>query len=256
MGRLDGKVAIVTGAGQGIGRASALALAAEGARVVVSDIADAAGEAVVAEIGRAGGDAIYHCADVGLTEDVQALVEAAVAHYGRLDVYVNNAGIAVPGSAVDISEDDWTRVINVNLSGMWRGIKFAIPQMVKTGGGSIINMASVQALMGFEDWAGYAAAKGGVLALTQQVAVEYGARGIRVNAIAPGTIMTPMNEKIFEEADDPEELASTWNSWHALGRFGQPGEVAQLVVFLASDESSFITGTIIKVDGGLSIKGC
>lgn len=256
MGRLDQKVTVITGAGQGIGRASALALAAEGARVVVSDINDDAGQATVRAILDAGGTAIYHRADVGSTPDVQTLVRAAVAQYGRLDVYVNNAGVAIPGSAVDISEDDWNRVLNINLSGMWRGIKFAIPEMVKTGGGSIINMASVQALMGFEDWAGYAAAKGGILALTQQVAVEYGARGIRCNAIAPGTIMTPMNEKIFEDADDPEELASTWNSWHALGRFGQPQEVAQLVVFLASDESSFITGTIIKVDGGLSIKGC
>jgi NAD(P)-dependent dehydrogenase (short-subunit alcohol dehydrogenase family) len=168
---------------------------------------------------------------------------------------VNNAGIAVPGSAVDMSEEDWHRVINVNLTGVWRGMKYAIPEMIKGGGGSIINLSSVQSLLGFPGWAGYAASKGGINALTQQAAVEYAPYGIRINAIAPGTIMTPMNERIFREATNPQELIERWNRMHALGRFGQPEEVAALVVFLASDEASFITGEVIRVDGGMVVKG-
>jgi NAD(P)-dependent dehydrogenase (short-subunit alcohol dehydrogenase family) len=256
MGRLDNKAAIVTGAGMGIGQAAALALAREGAKVAVADINDEAGRATVDRIQAAGGEAFFQHTDVGSTDDMHRLVEETVARFGRLDVLVNNAGVAIPGSVTDISEDDWNRLINIHLTGAWRGMKFAIPHMVRGGGGSIINMASVQAIMGIQGWSGYAAAKGGIIALTQQAAVDYGARNIRVNAIAPGTIMTPMNEKIFEEAENPDELIGTWNSWHALGRFGQPEEVADLIVFLASDESSFITGDIIKIDGGMSIKGC
>jgi NAD(P)-dependent dehydrogenase (short-subunit alcohol dehydrogenase family) len=256
MGRLENKVAIVTGAGMGIGQAVALALAREGAKVAVADINDQAGSTTVSQIQAAGGEAFFQHADVGSTEDVRRLVEETVARFGRLDVLVNNAGVAVAGSVTEISEDDWNRLINIHLTGTWRGMKFAIPHMVRGGGGSIVNMASVQAIMGIQGWSGYAAAKGGIVALTQQAAVDYGGRNIRVNAIAPGTIMTPMNEKIFEEAENPDELIGTWNSWHALGRFGQPEEVADLVVFLASDESSFITGDVIKIDGGMSIKGC
>ncbi len=256
MGRLENKVAIVTGAGMGIGQATALALAREGAKVAVADIDDAAGNATVDQIRAAGGEAFFQHADVGSTDDVRRLVEETVARFGRLDVLVNNAGVAIAGTVTEISEEDWNRLINIHLSGTWRGMKFAIPHMVRGGGGSIVNMASVQAIMGIQGWSGYSAAKGGIIALTQQAAVDYGGRNIRVNAIAPGTIMTPMNEKIFAEAEDPDELIGTWNSWHALGRFGQPEEVADLVVFLASDESSFMTGDIIKIDGGMSIKGC
>ncbi len=256
MGRLENKVAIVTGAGMGIGQAAALALAREGAKVAVADIDDAAGNATVDQIRAAGGEAFFQHADVGSTDDVRRLVEETVARFGRLDVLVNNAGVAIAGTVTEISEEDWNRLINIHLSGTWRGMKFAIPHMVRGGGGSIVNMASVQAIMGIQGWSGYSAAKGGIIALTQQAAVDYGGRNIRVNAIAPGTIMTPMNEKIFAEAEDPDELIGTWNSWHALGRFGQPEEVADLVVFLASDESSFMTGDIIKIDGGMSIKGC
>jgi len=256
MGRLENKVAIVTGAGMGIGQATALALAREGAKVAVADIDDAAGNATADQIRAAGGEAFFQHADVGSTDDVRRLVEETVARFGRLDVLVNNAGVAIAGTVTEISEEDWNRLINIHLSGTWRGMKFAIPHMVRGGGGSIVNMASVQAIMGIQGWSGYSAAKGGIIALTQQAAVDYGGRNIRVNAIAPGTIMTPMNEKIFAEAEDPDELIGTWNSWHALGRFGQPEEVADLVVFLASDESSFMTGDIIKIDGGMSIKGC
>jgi len=255
MGRLEGKVALVTGGAMGIGRAVALAFAREGARVVIADIDVEKGHEVVEAIRNTEGDAAFVQADVGRSEDVQAAVQTALRQFGRLDILVNNAGIAVPGSAVDMSEEDWHRVINVNLTGVWRGMKYAIPEMIKGGGGSIINLSSVQSLLGFPGWAGYAASKGGINALTQQAAVEYAPYAIRINAIAPGTIMTPMNERIFREATNPQELIERWNRMHALGRFGQPEEVAALVVFLASDEASVITGEVIRVDGGMVVKG-
>jgi NAD(P)-dependent dehydrogenase (short-subunit alcohol dehydrogenase family) len=255
MGRLDNKVAIVTGGAMGIGKAAAAALAREGAKVAIGDINEEVGRATTEDIRRAGGEVFFHKTDVGVSGDVEGLVKTAVDRYGKLDVIFNNVGVAIGGSAVDMSEEDWNRVLNINLGGVWRGIKYAVPQMIKNGGGSIINTTSVQALVGFKGWSGYAASKGGINSLTQQTAIEYAPHQIRVNAIAPGTIMTPMNEKIFSEAPDPEAVIRSWNEAHPIGRFGQPEEVAGLVVFLASDESSFITGEIIRVDGGVVIKG-
>lgn len=255
MGRVENKVAIVTGAAMGIGKAAAIALAREGAKVAVADIEDAKGESVVQEIKAAGGEAFFQHTDVGVTADVERLVNATVERYGKLDVLVNNTGVAISGGAADISEEDWSRVLNINLSGIWRGMKFAIPHMIKNGGGSIINLSSIQALVGFEGWAGYAASKGAINALTQQTAIDYAKHQIRINAIAPGTIMTPMNEKIFDTVPDPQVLIESWNALHPIGRFGQPEEVANAIVFLASDESSFITGVILRVDGGAVIKG-
>ncbi len=254
-GRVDGKVAIVTGGAQGIGRAAVEALAREGARVVIGDTDAAAGDAAQRAVVAAGGTALYQRADVGSTDDMARLIETAVSAFGRLDVLVNNAAVALPGSVTEIDEETWQRVLNINLTGVWRGMKFAIPHMIAAGGGSIINVSSVQSLLGFVGWSAYAAAKGGINALTQQAAVDYAPHNIRVNAIAPGTIMTPMNERIFRESDDPDALIRGWNELHALGRFGQPHEVSALIVFLASDESSFMTGDIIRVDGGAVIKG-
>lgn len=254
MARLQDKVAIVTGGAMGIGRAAALAFIREGAKVAIGDL-DASGAETAAELLRAGGEVFFHRTDVGVSSDVESLVQATVARYGRLDILFNNVGVAIAGSVTELSEDDWNRVLNINLSGVWRGMKFAIPEMIKGGGGSIINTSSVQSMIGFPGWSGYAASKGGINALTQQAAVEYAKHKIRINAIAPGTIMTPMNTRIFDTVDDPQSLIDTWNSMHALGRFGQPEEVAAAVVFLASDEASFITGECLRVDGGLVIKG-
>jgi NAD(P)-dependent dehydrogenase (short-subunit alcohol dehydrogenase family) len=257
MGRLSGKVAIVTGSAMGIGKATVIALAQAGAQVTLSDINDEMGAAAVEEITTAGSDVFFQHANVGVTADMERLIAVTVERRGRLDIMVNNAGVAIPGSVADISEDDWNTLINIHLNGTWRGMKFAIPQMIKNGGGSIVNISSVQALMGFEGWAGYAAAKGGIMALTQQAAIDYGPHNIRVNAIAPGAILTPMNEKrLADEAENPEELLDTWNRWHALGRMGTPEEVADLIVYLASDESTFITGSIVKIDGGMTVKSC
>jgi NAD(P)-dependent dehydrogenase (short-subunit alcohol dehydrogenase family) len=187
--------------------------------------------------------------------DAKAATEATMKAFGRIDVLVNNAARAIGGIVDEIEEDDWNRVISNNLTSVWRFMKCVVPIMRSRGGGSIVNMSSVQSLRGFHGWPAYAAAKGGINALTQQTAVELAPAKIRVNAVAPGTIMTPLNEKVFREAADPQELIDRWNAAHPIGRFGEAEEVAELVLFLASDRSSFITGEIIRVDGGLAVKG-
>jgi NAD(P)-dependent dehydrogenase (short-subunit alcohol dehydrogenase family) len=255
MARMTGKVAVVTGGAMGIGKAAAVAMAREGAQVVIGDIDEAAGSDTVSEIEADGGIAVFQPADVSSTGDVRALIEAAVDRFDRLNVLVNNAAVAVSGSVTEIDEETWNRVLNTNLTSVWRGMKFAIPHMIAAGGGSIVNVSSVQSLLGFKNWSAYAAAKGAINALTQQAAVEYASHNIRVNAIAPGTIMTPMNERIFRESPQPDKLIEDWNNLHALGRFGNPDEVGHLIVFLASDESSFITGEVVRIDGGATIKG-
>ena len=254
MGRLDGKVAVVTGGAHGIGRASAKAFAAEGARVAIGDVDEPDGKACAEEIVDTGGDAVFVRTDVTSMDDVRALVGAAVERWGRLDVMFNNVGVAISGSAGEMSEDEWGRVIDVNLTGVWRGMRVAIPIMLEAGGGSIVNSSSVQGHVGFLGWSGYAASKGGIDALTRQAAVEYASRGIRVNSIVPGTILTEMNERILREVDDPDALQAEWRAMHPVGRVGTPEEVAAVVVFLASDESSFVTGESLRVDGGMVVR--
>jgi NAD(P)-dependent dehydrogenase (short-subunit alcohol dehydrogenase family) len=254
MGRVEGKVAVVTGAASGIGRATALALATEGARVGIADVDEAGGEAVAARIREAGGEAFYRRTDVRSLAAVEAVLAEAADRHGRLDVLVNDAAVSVPGSAGEMAEEDWARVIDVNLSGVWRGMRAAIPRMLAQGGGSIVNLSSVQAHVGFLGWAGYAASKGGIDALTRQAAVEYAPRGIRVNAIVPGTIRTEMNERIMRESPDPDAVMAGWLAMHPMGRIGEPEEVAAAIVFLASDDASFITGELLRVDGGLVVK--
>ncbi len=254
MGRLAHKVAIVTGGGSGIGRATALGMAREGARVVVADIDDAAAKGTLDEISRNEGEGLFQHTDVGISADVQELVRTAMDRYGHLDIMFNNVGVAIPGSVTEISEENWNRVLNLNLSSVWRGMRYAIPAMLQSGGGVIISSSSVQSFVGFHGWSAYSASKGGINALTQQAAVEYAKDKIRINAVAPSTIMTPMNERIFATAANPQELVDNWNNMHPLGRFGQPEEVAAAVIFLASDEASFITGEILRVDGGMILR--
>jgi NAD(P)-dependent dehydrogenase (short-subunit alcohol dehydrogenase family) len=254
MGRVEGKVAVVTGAASGIGRATARALAAEGARVGIADVDEAGGERVAAGIREAGGDAFFRRTDVRSMADLEAVVAEAAGRQGRLDVLVNNAAVSVAGSAGEMSEEDWARVVDVNLTGVWRGMRVAIPRMLAQGGGSIVNLSSVQARVGFLGWAGYAASKGGIDALTRQAAVEYASRGIRVNAIVPGTIATKMNERIMAESPDPDAVMANWVAMHPMGRVGQPEEVAAAIVFLACDDAAFVTGELLRVDGGLVVK--
>lgn len=252
MGELDGRVAIVSGAAMGIGKASAVALAKAGAKVMIADFDREAGAAAAAEIGAA---ALFEPCDVMRFDAVSATVERTMAEWGRIDILVNNAARAIGGVVDEIDEEKWSEVISNNLTSVWRFMRCVVPHMRTAGKGAIVNMSSVQSLKGFHGWAAYAAAKGGVNALTQQTALELAPAGIRVNAVAPGTIMTPLNEKVFREAADPDELIRRWNAAHPIGRFGEAAEVAEAVLFLASDRSSFITGDILRVDGGLVIKG-
>lgn len=248
MGKLDGKVAIVTGGGSGIGRASAHLFAREGAQLVVVDIDGARATAVAEEIAAAGGRAMATAADVSQPEHAEAMVRAAVDAYGRLDVLFNNAGIdGEPGLLADSSIENWRRVLAVNLTGVYLGMKFGIAAMLRTGGGSVINTSSVAGLVGFPAVAAYCASKGGVIQLTKSAALDYARQGIRVNAICPGVIETPMVQKVAETAPAMIEMVKEQTP---VGRMGAPEEVASMALFLASDDSAFCTGAVFVIDGG------
>jgi NAD(P)-dependent dehydrogenase (short-subunit alcohol dehydrogenase family) len=244
---LKGKVALVTGASSGIGRATALAFSREGAQVVVSDVNQTQGEETASLLRAHGGAAIFVSADVGVAADGQALVAAAISEYGRLDIACNNAGIGGPSAlTADYPLDGWAQVIQVNLSGVFYGMQAQIGAMLKTGGGSIINLASVLGAVGGPRSPAYTAAKHGVIGLTQTAAWEYGANKIRINAVGPGFIHTPMVKNLEANAQVNAALIAA----HALGRLGNPEEVAELITWLASDRASFVTGAFYPVDGG------
>jgi|AraplaMF_Cvi_mMF_1032049.scaffolds.fasta_scaffold00060_52 NAD(P)-dependent dehydrogenase (short-subunit alcohol dehydrogenase family) len=251
----ENKVVIVTGAAMGIGRACAELFCSGGASVVIADVDQDAGARAAEELSSAGGSAVFKRTDVSVMADMERLAAETVALYGGIDILVNNAARALGGRVDQIDESDWNTVINTNLTSVWRGMKIAVPEMIKRGGGAVVNMSSVQSLTGFKGWAAYASAKGGINALTQQAAIDLAPFGIRVNAVAPGTIMTPLNQRIFDTVDDPQALIDTWNKAHPIGRFGEASEVAEAVVFLASARASFITGEILRVDGGLVVRG-
>src|SRR5438876_6331341 len=248
-GHVDGKVALVTGGGSGIGRATALVFAREGAKVVVADIVVTGGEETVRLIKAAGGEAVFIKADVSKAAEVEALVRKTVETYSRLDCAFNNAGIeGEVAQTSDCTEENWDRTIAINLKGVWLCLKYEIPQMLKQGGGAIVNTASVAGLVGFQGIPAYVASKHGVAGLTKTAALEYAKAGIRVNAVCPGVIHTPMVERAFRASPQMAEAAI---AMEPVGRLGKPEEIAEAVVWLCSDAASFVTGLPMVVDGGL-----
>ena len=247
--QFDGKVALVTGGSSGIGRATSLAFAREGAKVVLADIDVAGGEETLRRIKAAGGDGIFVKADVSKPADVEAIVNKAVETYDRLDYAHNNAGIDGEfATLVRNTEENFDHVIGVNLKSVWLGLKYEIPQMRKQGGGAIVNTSSVAGLVAFRTMGPYVASKHGVIGLTKTAALEYSNFGIRVNAVCPGAIRTPMVEAFIN--NDPQTEANM-SALQPIGRMGSPEEVANLVVWLCSDAASFITGAAIAIDGGI-----
>ena len=252
MGRLDGKVALITGAGGGIGRTMAVLFAGEGAKVIVADAAEPAGQATVDEIDQAGGDAAFVRVDVSKAADAEEMVRFAVDTYGELTVLCNNAGIFPDedGAVVDMDEATFQRVMDVNVKGVFLCCKYGIPELIKAGGGSVINIASFVALMGCtvpQD--AYTSSKGAVISLTRSLAVQYGRHGIRANAICPGPIETPLMAQLLRE---PAERNKRLNRI-PLGRFGRAEDIVYAALYLASDESSWTTGTTFIVDGGICV---
>ncbi len=243
------KVAIVTGATSGIGKATAQALARAGARVVVSGINEALGSRVVEEITRDDGTAVFIRADVSRREDVEHLVSETVRQFGRLDIAFNNAGIeGETALTADWTEECWLHVLDVNLTGVWRCMKAEIPAMLSNGGGVIVNCSSVAGLVGFAGSAAYVASKHGIIGLTRTAALEYAPMGIRINAICPGVIDTPMVRRVIH--DDPEQARQIL-ALEPIGRMGNPEEIAAAVLWLCSDAATFVIGHPLVVDGGL-----
>lgn len=245
--RLNGKTAIVTGGGSGIGRSTAIRFASEGAKVTVADVDTLGGEETVSLIRESGADAIFVKTDVKDSIQIKTLINTTTTTFGGLHILVNNAGIGHSEvRSVDLAEEEWDHVIDINLKGVFLGIKYAVPELIKSGGGAIINTSSLLGLKGKKYQAAYNASKAGVVLLTQNAALEYGKHNIRVNAIAPGVIDT----KIIDVWKQDERRWPFISKANALGRIGTPDEVANAIFFLASDEASFITGITLSVDGG------
>lgn len=245
---MDGKVVVITGAGAGIGRACALAFAGAGARVAVAERSSESGHETAKLIESGGGKALFVEVDAADGNAVRALIDATVNKFGGLDYAVNNAGIEGDSAdTAECSEENWDRVIAVNLKGVWNCMRYEIPRMLERGGGAIVNMASVAGLVGFAGLPAYCASKGGVIQLSKTAALEYATRGVRVNAICPGVIRTAMVERII--GGDPEKEAA-FTALEPVGRMGRPEEIARAALWLCSEDASFITGHPLAADGG------
>ena len=243
---LEGKVALVTGGSSGIGRATALRFATEGAKVVVADVNESGGEGVIRVIRDKGGEAVYVKTDVAKASAVETLIAGTVRLYGRLDVAFNNAGISIEGRVHEVSEEEWDRLLGINLKGVWLCMKFELIQMLKQGTGAIVNMSSVWGAVGTTGEAPYVASKHGVSGLTKAGALDYAREGIRINEVRPGLIHTPMTANTLSDPARRERIVSK----EPIGRPGTAEEVAEAVVWLCSDAASFVTGHALVVDGG------
>ena len=248
--RLRNRVALVTGGTSGIGQATALLLAEEGAQVAITGRSESRGRKVRAEIEQAGGQAIFVRADVRFADECRRTVEDTVQAFGRLDILVNNAGVLYPNTVLDCTEEEWDLTVDISLKGTFLMSKYALPIMIAQGSGAIVNIASGWGLVGGNEAAAYCAAKGGVVLLTKAMAIDHSQQGIRVNCVCPGDVDTPML------VQDANSRGMSWDAYWAeasdrpMGRVGQPKEIAKAVLFLASDDASFVTGAILAVDGG------
>lgn len=244
--RLQNKIAIITGAGSGIGRGIALAFIKEGAKVTVADWSEGGGEETVKQIKKEGGEAIFVKTDVSKAEDINKMVKTCLDKFGRVDILVNNAGIYKTYNLHEMSEDDWDMVLNVNLKSVFLGSKRVIPEMLKQGKGKIISIASIAGLVGFAQSGAYCASKGGIIALTKEMVLEYAPKKINVNCIAPGVIKTAMTKDMITDPATKQFLESST----PYPRLGEPEDIAMAAIYLASDESDFVNGEVLVVDGG------
>lgn len=244
--RLQNKIAIITGAGSGIGRGIALAFIKEGAKITVADWSEEGGRETVEQIHKIGGKAIFIKTDVSKAADIDKMIKTCLDEYNRIDILVNNAGIVKFGTLHETPEEDWDAVLNVNLKSVFLGSKRVIPEMLKQGEGKIINIASIAGLVGFDKIGPYCASKGGIIALTREMAVEYAPQKINVNCIAPGVIKTAMTKDMLADPAQKQFLESST----PYPRLGEPEDIAMAAVYLASDESGFVNGEVLVVDGG------
>jgi meso-butanediol dehydrogenase/(S,S)-butanediol dehydrogenase/diacetyl reductase len=250
MMRLANKVAIVTGAGSGMGRAAALLFAREGAKVVVADYDRKAGEETVRLVDREGGEATFVPVDVSKAIDAERMVKTTLDTYGTLNILVNNAGIYGQGDVVDTTMEEWQRILGVNLTGVFLCSKYSVPAMIESGGGAIVNVASEAGIVGIENQVSYNVSKGGVVALTKSMALDFASHNIRVNCLCPGRTLTPLVEKVIAEAADPESMRRVLSEDRPLKRMGTPEEIAAGILFLVSDECTYATGSTLVIDGG------
>ena len=250
--RLKNKVSIITGAGTGIGKATALRFGQEGAKVVVADLDDAAGQEAVRQIKEAGGEATFVHTDVSRSKDCRLLMEESTKAFGRIDILVNNAGIYVQGGITDTSEEDWKRILAVNLDGVFYCSRHAVPYMIKAGGGSIVHVGSEAGIVGIKNQLAYNVSKAAVIMMAKSMAIDLAKYNVRVNTVCPGTTETPLVKAAIEKSPDPTETRKALEGCRPANRLGLPEEIASAIAFIASDEPGYATGSDLIIDGGMT----
>jgi len=248
--RLKNKVAVVTGAGSGIGRATAVLFSKEGAKVVVVDIDEKAGMGTVDIIRENKGEAIFVSVDITDSSQVKSMVNKVIETYKKLDILVNNAGLLISGSVVDMEEEQWDKVMSVNLRGAFLCCKYCIPEMIRGGGGAIVNVSSEAGIKAWNDLSAYSVSKAGLISLAKSIAVDFASKNIRANCVCPGTTETPLVTSILAKEENSGELRRRWERIRPLNRLGRPEEIAYGILYLASDESPYATGSVLSIDGG------